>query len=145
MLAEEIDFHKIFRIHPTAMALLTADLEFIDANDELLESSGRQLSDLVGKNMFAVFPKMPYRPGCPKWTSVEQAQTTGVRSTAVLTRYDIEDPAQPGVFRERYWSTIVVPIRGDDGRVEVIEVSAREVTEIIDQFRALGPEPDEPT
>jgi hypothetical protein len=30
MLAQEIDLYKVFRIHPTAMALLTADLEFID-------------------------------------------------------------------------------------------------------------------
>jgi len=127
------------------MALLTADLEFIDANDELLESSGRQLGDVVGKNMFAVFPKMPYQPGCPKWTAIEEAQATGKKFTSALSRYDIEDPAHPGVFRERYWSTIVTPIRGDDGRIEVIEVSAREVTEIIDQFRALGAEPEEPT
>lgn len=144
MLAEEIDFKRIFRLHPTAMALLTPDLEFIDANDEFLEQTGRKLEELLGHNVFAVLPKMPADPGGrPKWTALEEAQATGRREGTSLTRYDLEEPTSPGVFRERYWSTSVTPIHGLDGHVEVLEFSAREVTPIIAEFKKLEQQGDE--
>jgi PAS domain-containing protein len=138
MLAEEIDFYKIFRLHPTAMALLTADLEVIDANDEFLTVANHPLEQVIGRNVFAVLPKMPPDPGGqPKWTALEAAQTSGRREYLSLTRYDIEDPAIPGVFQERYWSSSVTPVRGRDGVVEVLEFSAREVTSIITEYKKL--------
>jgi PAS domain-containing protein len=137
MLAQEIDFHETFKIHPTAMALFTVDLDFIDANEEFLQASDRELGELVGRNVFEVFPKMPYQPGHPIWTALEAATTSGKREVHKLTRYDVEDRATPGVFRERYWSSAVTPIRGLDGHVEVLELSSREVTSIIEQFQSM--------
>lgn len=140
MLAQDIDFHEVFKIRPTAMALFTAELEFIDANEEFLRSAGRELRDLVGRNVFEVFPKMPYEPGDPVWTTLEAALTSGERHVDRLIRYDTEDPATPGLFRERYWCSVVTPIRGMDGHVEMLELSAREVTSIIEQFQAMQAE-----
>jgi PAS domain-containing protein len=138
MLAEDIDIHEVFKVHPTAMALLTADLEFIDANDEFLAASGHELDDLLGKNVFTVFPKSADATGPdPKWTALEEAQASGRRQGMALTRYDIEDPTHPGVFLERYFSISVTPIRGLDGHVEVLEWSAREVTPVIAEFKKL--------
>ena len=140
MLSEEIDLHEIFKINPTAMALLTADFEFIDANKEFLEASGHKLEDLIGHNVFSVFPKMPSEPGNPKWTALEAALTSGRREVHELHRYDIEDPAHPGEFQERYWCSVVTPIRGLDGEVELLELSARELTPIIGKFRSVQAE-----
>ncbi len=138
MLAQEIDFYQIFKFHPTAMALLTPDLEFIDANEEFLAAAGHPLEDVIGKNVFAVLPKRPAHSGGDlKWTALEEAQASGRRQVLSLTRYDVEDPATPGVYRERYWSTAVTPIRGIDGDVEVLEFSAREVTPLICEFKKL--------
>jgi PAS domain S-box-containing protein len=138
MLSEEIDFHQIFKINPTAMALLTANFEFIDANDAFLAAIGHSLEDLIGHNAFEVVPKMPEDPGGnPKWTALEEALTSRRREVHQLHRYDIEDPAHPGVFEERYWSSIVTPVLGRGGKVEVLELSAREVTPIISQYRSL--------
>jgi len=120
------------------MALLTPNFEFIDANDEFLAAIGHPLEDLIGHNVFEVMPKMPEDPGGnPKWTALEAALTTRRREVYKLERYDIEDPARPGVFEERYWSSIVTPVLGLGGEVEVLELSAREVTPIIGQFQAL--------
>jgi len=138
MLAEEIDFYKIFKIHPTAMALLTSELELIDMNDEFLTMTGRPMEELIGQNAFAVIPKMPPdEGGHPRWTALEQAQASGRREVHSLTRYDMEDPASPGVFQERYWSASVTPVRSTDGHVEVLELSVREVTPIIAEFKKL--------
>jgi PAS domain-containing protein len=145
MLAQEIDFHEIFKVEPTAMALLTADLVFVDANDEFLRVVRRPLDDLVGHNFFEKFPKVPEcENGSPKWTALEAAMTTGRRQVNKLSRYDIEDPDRPGVFEERYWSAVVTPIRGIDGKVELLEVSARELTQFVTQLRELGVEQEQP-
>jgi PAS domain S-box-containing protein len=138
MLSEEFDFHDIFKVNPTAMALLTPDFEFIDANDEFLAAIGHALEDLIGHNAFEVVPRMPEEPGGdPKWTALEAALTSGQREVYQLQRYDIEDPARPGVFEERYWSSIVTPVLSPGGEVEILELSAREVTPIITQFQSL--------
>jgi PAS domain S-box-containing protein len=145
MLSQEVDFHQIFRISETAMALLTADFAIVDANDEFLSASGRRLEELVGHNIFELFPKMPADPGGdPKWTVLEAALTSGQREVFELARYDIEDPDRPGVFHERYWTAVVTPLRGASGEIEMLELSGREVTAIIDKFRALQAEEDEP-
>jgi PAS domain S-box-containing protein len=138
MLSEEIDFHEIFKINPTAMALLTADFEFVDANEAFLQAIGHSLEEVIGRNAFEIVPKMPDDPGGDsKWTTLEAALTSRRREAFQLERYDIEDPAHPGVFAERYWSTIVTPVLGLGGEVELLELSAREVTPIINQFRSL--------
>lgn len=143
MLSEEIDFHKIFKINPTAMALFTPDLAFIDANDAFLAAIGHPLEDLIGRHAFEIAPKMPEDPGGnPKWTALEAALTTRHREVYQLERYDIEHPAHPGVFEERYWTSIVTPVLGDRGEVEVLEMSVREVTPIISQFQSLQDEGD---
>jgi PAS domain S-box-containing protein len=137
MLAQEIDFHDIFKIHPTGMLLLTADLVILDANDEFLATVGRQLEDLIGHNFYDEFPKLPEDPGGrPKWTALDEAMTSGKRQCDQLLRYDLEDPDRPGVFVERWLTTLAQPIRGGDGRVQVIELSMRDITPVIDQYRA---------
>ena len=138
MHAEEIDFSHVFKLHPTAMALFSPDLVFIDANDEFVAVTGWPLHDMLGKHAFSVLPKIPPDPGGhPKWTALEEAQASGHSASVSLTRYDVEDPDRPGVFNERYWSTAVTPIRGSDGRVEILEFSSREITQVILEFEKL--------
>ena len=137
MLAEDIDLYRMYRMHPTAMALVSADFVLVDANDEFLEVVGRELEEVMGRNIFEAFPKVPNESGNPKWTALEAALTSGKHETHQLTRYDIEVPGQPGVFDERYWCSSVVPIRGTKGQIEALELSAREVTMIVNEYRAL--------
>src|SRR5260370_30883314 len=74
------------------------------------------------------------------WTALEGGMTSGRREAANLMRYDVEDPDHPGAFLERYWAAVAQPIRGPDGQVEVIELSARDITPIISQFRSMQAE-----
>jgi len=138
MLGQEIDFYRIYKIRPTAMALLTPDLEIIDVNDEFQANLGRPLDEVIGHNIFEVAPKMPEDAGGQAiWTPVEAAMTSGKLEANRLFRYDVEDPDNPGVFVERYWSAVAEPIRDPDGQIEFIELSARDVTPIISQYRAM--------
>jgi PAS domain S-box-containing protein len=137
MLAQEIDFHEMFKIHPTGMVLLSADLVILDANDEFLSTVGRKLEDVIGHNFYDEFPKLPEDPGGrPKWTALDEAMTSGRRQYDRLIRYDLEDPDRPGVFVEHWITTVAQPIRGCDGQVQVIELSVRDITPIIEQYQA---------
>jgi hypothetical protein len=53
------------------------------------------------------------------------------RDAMALQRYDMEDPDRPGVWDERYWSLINVPVFGSDGRVALLLHRVEEVTELI--------------
>jgi PAS domain S-box-containing protein len=136
VLAQEIDFHNIFKIHPTAMLLLTTDLQIADANDEFLAEVGKPLEELIGRNFYEALQPADCS-GHPRWTAVDEAMTSGRRQCDLLNRYDIEDPDHPGVFTERWVTTLAQPIRGSDGKVQVIELSMRDITPVIDQYRAL--------
>jgi PAS domain-containing protein len=140
MLAQDIDFHEIFRLGPTAMAVLTADLFFVDVNDQFLAEAGRPLEELVGHNFFEVFPKMPADLGDTERIVLEEAFDTGRRAQVTLGRYDVEDPAHAGTFSKHYWSSVVQPVRGLDGRVEVYELSVRNLTPVIAQYKAMWAE-----
>lgn len=138
MLAEEVDFYQVFKIHPTSMVLLTADLEIVDANEEFLGECGRELEDVIGHNIFEEFPRMPDQSSaCPAWSAVEAAMTSGHREHNLLFRHDLEDPDHPGVFVEHYWSSVAQPIRDREGHVDMIEFSLRDVTPIIHEYLVL--------
>jgi PAS domain-containing protein len=109
----------------------------LDVNYNWLNTLGRSSDELLGQDVFTVFPKMPRGPEGPGVTALEFAAVSRRREVTHLTRYDFEDPGRPGVFEERYWSSVVTPLRTPDGQVEILELSAREVTSIISDFRSL--------
>jgi PAS domain-containing protein len=141
MLAEQIDFERLYKIRPTAMALLRADLTVVDINEEFQADAGLPVEDIVGHNIFEVMPKVPTHPGgFPMWTPLEQAMTSGRREVTKLIRYDLEDRQDPGVFVEHWWAAVAQPLLSLDGEVELIELSARDVTPIISQYQAMQAE-----
>jgi PAS domain-containing protein len=135
------DYAAVFRDFPGPVALLTPDFAFADANLMYLEVAGRDREDLLGSNVFAVFPDNPADPDAAGSSNVraslERVLATGERDSMPLQRYDVEVPGSPGVFEERYWSTINTPIFGPDGHVKLIAHRVEEVTLIARQLLEL--------
>ncbi|MFG2307292.1 PP2C family protein-serine/threonine phosphatase [Streptomyces sp. NPDC048566] len=121
------------------VALLTPDLVFVDANDEYLGSSGRSREQLVGRYLFDVFPDRPDDPASDGarnlGASLRRVVETRERDAMALQRYDVESPERPGVWHERYWSPVNVPLLGEDGSVILLVHRVEDVTELI---RARG-------
>jgi PAS domain-containing protein len=89
VLAQNIDFHEIFRISPTGMAVLCADLFFVDVNDQFLAEAGRPLEELIGHNFFMIFPKMPAVLGDTGGWRSRSRPTPDVRNlTPVIAQYE---------------------------------------------------------
>ncbi|MFE9401640.1 PP2C family protein-serine/threonine phosphatase [Streptomyces sp. NPDC006530] len=134
-----IDYEAVFRRLPAPVALLTPDLVYADANPVYLSTTGRTRDELIGSYLFDVFPENPGDPGATGMrnlgASLRRAAATGERDAMALQRYDVEDPARPGVWEERYWSAVNTPVFDADGRVVLVLHRVEEVTELI---RARG-------
>lgn len=135
----EIDYEAVFQAMPGAVALLTTDLVYADANEAFLQMSGRTRDQMIGRYLFDVFPDNPNDPAATGMrnlrTSLLRVAATGERDTMALQRYDVEYPDRPGRWEERYWSPVNAPVLGPDGQVAVLLHRVEEVTELI---RARG-------
>ena len=136
-----IDYQEVFRVLPGAVALLTPDGVILDVNDGYLEAAGRELAEVLGRNIFEAFPSNPRDPTDSGQRmlrdSLETVVSTGEQDTMRSIRYDVEDPGRPGEFEERYWFVVNTPLRDVDGRVVMIAHKAEEITHIVNQARNL--------
>ncbi|WP_328952600.1 PP2C family protein-serine/threonine phosphatase [Kitasatospora purpeofusca] len=135
-----IDYQGVFQALPGAVALLTRDLVYADANEAFLSVSGRTREQLIGRYLFDVFPDNPTDPAANGvrnlHASLERVMATGERDTMALQRYDVEDPERPGVWHERYWSPVNAPVLAPDGTVALLVHRVEEVTDLITARRS---------
>jgi len=138
----QIDYQAAFRSMPAATALLSPDFVILDASAGYLEAAGRTLEEVVGHNILEAFPANPEDPGDtgPQdlRESLEAVLATRDRNFMQLTRYDVEDHSQPGLFEERYWAVVNAPVCRDTGDVAMIVHMAAEVTHQVRQAQAVN-------
>jgi PAS domain S-box-containing protein len=136
-----INYREVFRSTPGAMALLTPEGVILDVNDEYVEVSGRSREQLLGRNLFDVFPQNPDDPTelgpSQLKDSFDVVRATGERDILMPVRYDVEDLGRPGEFEERYWAVINTPLYDHGGQVVMIALKADEVTHIVNQGRNM--------
>ncbi|MGW0750929.1 PP2C family protein-serine/threonine phosphatase [Streptomyces sp. NPDC002587] len=138
----ETDYKAVFRALPGAVALLTPDLMYQDANDAFLIISGRTREQVIGRYLFDVFPDNPNDPAATGMrnlhASLQRVAATGERDAMALQRYDVESSERPGEWEERYWSPVNVPVFAPDGTVALLLHRVEEVTELIRARGARG-------
>ncbi|MGW1848317.1 PP2C family protein-serine/threonine phosphatase [Streptomyces sp. NPDC001966] len=130
-----IDYEAVFQALPSAVALFTTDLVYVDVNEAFLSGMGRTRDQVVGRYLSDAFPDDPKDPavtGMRKLqASLRWVAATGQRDAMTLHRYDVEHPDRPGVWEERYWSPVNVPVFGPDGRVALLLHREEDITELI--------------
>jgi len=144
-LDQAIDYEAVFQALPSPVLLLTPDLLMADANRAYVQVSGRALAKLLGRHVFDVFPDSPADPTATGTrtvrASLERVLATGERDTMAVQKYAVEVPGRPGVFEERYWSPVNVPVVGADGKVSLIVHRVEEVTALVRARQLLGSAP----
>ncbi|MER5183520.1 SpoIIE family protein phosphatase [Streptomyces sp. NPDC002896] len=134
-----IDYEGVFQALPSAVLLLDPDLVIAEANPAYERVSGRPRDRLVGRHVFDMFPDNPADPAASGTrnlrASLQRVAATGERDSMALQRWDVQVPDRPGVFEERYWSTVNTPVLDQDGKVVLIVHRVEEVTELV---RARG-------
>jgi serine phosphatase RsbU (regulator of sigma subunit)/PAS domain-containing protein len=132
-LARELptDYAAVFRAMPTPYLVMTPGLVIADANPAYLATTGRALSDIVGRPVFEAFPGNPNEVdpdgGVSKIrASFERARDTGFPDTMPVQEYDIPDAA--GGFTKRFWSLISIPVLDADGTCRYVLQRAEDIT-----------------
>ena len=131
----KIDYESVFRTLPAGLALIDPDIVYLDVNPAYEQMAGRTKSELVGRRFYDLYPDNPQDPNADGSrnvaASIHRVLDTGERDTMGLQRYDVERRDRPGVYEERYWSIVNLPVLGAGGRVEYVLHRVEEVTAFI--------------
>ena len=130
-----IDFRAFFEVSPNSYMLLDRQLRYVAANRAYLDITGRRLEDLLGRNIFDVFPHDPEDPSNESATqlrqSFERVLSTGGPDVIAFIRYRVPGENGREGDRDRFWSATHTPIHGADGQVEYILQHTVDVTELM--------------
>ncbi|PKW12473.1 PAS fold-containing protein [Streptomyces sp. 1222.5] len=130
-----IDYAAVFQALPGAVALLTPDLVFADANLAFLRQAGRSRDQVVGHYLFDVFPDHPDEPPASGARNLEASLRRVLANREIdtmdLQRYDVESSQRPGLWEERYWSPVNAPVFAPDGHIALVIHRVEEVTGLL--------------
>jgi PAS domain S-box-containing protein len=115
---------------------LAPDLAIVAVSDAYLRATMTRREEVLGRNIFDVFPDNPEDPGA---TGVANLRASLERVLAVkrphdmaVQKYDIRRPASDGGgFEERHWKPVNSPVFGDDGQVAYIIHEVEDVTDLV--------------
>jgi serine phosphatase RsbU (regulator of sigma subunit) len=140
--APGIDYREVFLAVPAGVSLLSPEFVYLDMNETYERMAGRSRSEMIGHNIFDLFPDNPNDPQADGsrnlGTSMAHVIATGERDAMGLQRYDVERQDRPGIYEERYWSIVNVPVFGPSGRITAVLHRVEEVTTFIRTRGALG-------
>lgn len=144
----ELDYRSLFAATPSPYLVLGPDLVIVEFNEAYLRATGRTGEDLVGQYVFDAFPDNPADPGADGVRNLKaswgRVLATGEADVLAAQRYDIPVVARPGVFEERWWSTVNTPVLDRDGHVAWIIHRVEDVTTFMHARRARNRNAGEP-
>lgn len=130
---QDVPYRDVFAAAPTPLLVLSPDLIILEANDTYLRAlPGYSREQLLGRYLFDVFPEPAHtqHDGVANLrASLERARDTGRPDTMAVQRYDIAGTG--GIFEERYWSPIQVPVLDEDGHTMLLLHRAEDVTDFV--------------
>jgi PAS domain S-box-containing protein len=122
---------------PHLVLVVAPDFTVVAANDALLSATKVRREDLLGHNVFDVFPNNAADPEANGATllrdSLERVLETRAADAMGTQRYDVRrPPEQGGEFERRYWRRINYPVLDADGTVRCIVHQSEEITELVE-------------
>ncbi len=129
----------LFESLPGLFLVFTNEYRIVAASDALLEATMTKREDVIGHNVFEIFPDQPGTSTISNWrSSLERVRQTGFSDTMAIQKYDIVGPN--GVAEERYWSPMNSPVFGSGRQIECFIHRVVDVTEFVRQNSQPGGE-----
>lgn len=132
----DIDYQRVFEATPTPYLIISPDFRIVAVNQAYLTATITRRNEILGRNMFDVFPDNPADPTAHGVrnlrASFERVLATGAPDVMALQKYDIlrsrgTDPS----FEERYWSPINSPVLRPDKSIALLIHRVEDVTEFV--------------
>jgi PAS domain S-box-containing protein len=130
------DFSALFDATPSPYLVLAQDLSIVSVNQAYLQATKTVREDILGRNIFEVFPDNPDDPSASGVAKLQASLRRVLRNkradTMAIQKYDIPVAGSQGIrFEERYWSPINTPVFGADGEVSHIIHRVEDVTDFV--------------
>ena len=113
-------------------------LPILDASDAYAAATMKRRADLIGRNLFEVFPDNPADPDADGvanlYASLRTAASSGRPHRMAVQRYDVRNA--DGEFEERYWQPENSPIIDDDGNLIALLHEVADVTATVNDGRS---------
>lgn len=116
--------------------VISPDFTMIAANEARLKATGTTREQIIGYNLFDLFPENP-NDSADDGTknlraSLRRVLKEKVPDQMAIQRYDIPVPGtEPQVFEERYWNPVNTPVLNDAGEVIYILHQVDDVTDFV--------------
>ena len=130
------NFRILFESLPGLYLVLTPDLHIVAASDAYLQASMTKRDEIIGRNLFDVFPDNPDDSAATGTKnlrdSLDRVLQSRTADTMAIQKYDIRRPkSEGGGFEERHWSPINSPVFESDGSICYIIHRVEDVTEFV--------------
>ena len=130
------DFRVLFESAPGLYLVLAPDLTIVAVSDAYAAATMTQRSEILGRNLFDVFPDNPDDPDA---TGTENLRASLGRvlsqkrpDAMAVQKYDIRRPeSEGGGFEERHWSPVNSPVLAEGGGIAYIIHRVEDVTEFV--------------
>lgn len=124
---------RLLEAAPGAYLVLDPEFVIVAVTDAYLRATLTVREQIIGREMFEVFPDNPDDPEATGTrnvrASLETVLQTGAPHSMPVQKYDIRRP-RSGEFEERYWKPLNTPVI-IDGAVAYIIHSAEDVTSLV--------------
>lgn len=134
--SSSLDYQAILQLMPDSCAILNPQFIILEVNKAYLDATMMQREDIIGHNIFEVFPDNPSDPQATGVNnlrnSLERVLNNKTSDTMAIQKHDIRLPKSVGgKFEERYWSTINTPLLGSKSEVQYIIHCVQDITDFI--------------
>ncbi|MEI9993353.1 MAG: PAS domain S-box protein [Rhizomicrobium sp.] len=134
--SDEIDYGVLFAQAPNLYLVLDPALNIRTVNDAYCRATMTRRENIVGRNIFDVFPDNPDDPKADGVANLRQSlqRVLDLRRPDMMSiqQYDIRKPeSEGGGFEVRYWNPMNAPVLAPDGTVRAILHSVEDVTELV--------------
>lgn len=130
------DFKALFEAAPGLYLVLEPDLTIAAVSDAYLRATMTERADILGRNIFEVFPDNPDDPAATGVgnlrASLDRVRRERRVDTMAVQKYDIRRPTSAGGgFEERHWSPVNSPVIGTDGELRYVIHRVEDVSELV--------------
>jgi len=130
------DFRSLFEATPGLYLVLSPDLTIIAVNDFYCRATMTLRDQIVGRNIFDVFPDNPDDSGATGVTNMRSSLARVLEfkrpDTMLYQKYDIRRPeSDGGGFEARYWDPLNTPVLDSEGEIISIIHRVEDVTDLV--------------
>lgn len=125
------DFKTLFESTPGLYLILKTDLTIDAASNEYLAATLTKREEILGRNLFDVFPDNPTDPHADGVSnlsaSLQKVLRTKKADAMPEQKYDVR--REDGTFEERFWNPLNKPVLNTEGEIAYIIHCVEEITD----------------